>query len=316
MSIDLTKTQLTRLREIDRQLRADSYPNCQRLAARLKLSRKTIQRYFNYMRQEWKAPLAYDYVHKGYYYTDKTWLTPTLHLTEGELLQLLLAERMAEQLKGTPLAEGLDSMFQKIKALMTEKVSVDPAVFRKQVSFHSAPHREISKPIWSTIFKALREDRVLLIEYSNPAKPRVSKREIEPVHLACVDGEWYLVAFDRSHDAMRYFAVSRVRSARITKEHFPFHEFDPDEYFSNRFGRFIGEPGDCYDIKLRFKKSAVPWVMERQWHPRQTTKTNKDGSLILSFPAPSLYEVKRWVLQWGRDVEVIGPDELKAEVTK
>jgi predicted DNA-binding transcriptional regulator YafY len=38
---------------------------------------------------------------------------------------------------------------------------------------------------------------------------------------------------------------------------------------------------------------------------------NTDGSVLLSFPAPSIYEVKRWVLPWGGDAEVLEPASLR-----
>ncbi|MBI2193605.1 MAG: WYL domain-containing protein [Planctomycetes bacterium] len=45
-----------------------------------------------------------------------------------------------------------------------------------------------------------------------------------------------------------------------------------------------------------------------------TIRAGKDGSVTLSFPAPNLEEVKRWVLQWGAGAEVIKPHELRKAV--
>jgi len=183
-------------------------------------------------------------------------------------------------------------------------------ILRKQVSFHGSPTRPISEEIWTSVFKALRNDRVLRIQYQSTFTPGITTRDIEPIHLACVEGEWYLVAFDRTNNGMRYFTLPRVKSVKVLPEMFAFHDFDPDKHFANRFGRFIGEPDDTYEIVVQFDKAAVPWVMERQWHPKQKMKMNKDGSMQLSFPAPSLFEVKRWVLQWGSEVRVLKPAEL------
>ena len=65
-----------------------------------------------------------------------------------------------------------------------------------------------------------------------------------------------------------------------------------------------------HNVAVRFAKSAAPWILERQWHPKQKVKHHRDGSITLSFPAPALYEVKRWVLSWGAEAEVVGPKEL------
>jgi len=45
-------------------------------------------------------------------------------------------------------------------------------------------------------------------------------------------------------------------------------------------------------------------------------KENRDGSVLLSFPANSLFEVKRWVLSWGSDARVISPKILAESVKK
>jgi predicted DNA-binding transcriptional regulator YafY len=62
--------------------------------------------------------------------------------------------------------------------------------------------------------------------------------------------------------------------------------------------------------RLLFPKDEAPWVMEREWHPSQITKTRKTGEIELSFPAAGLFEVMRWVLSWGRCVKVLAPPEL------
>ncbi|TET45729.1 WYL domain-containing protein, partial [candidate division TA06 bacterium] len=45
-------------------------------------------------------------------------------------------------------------------------------------------------------------------------------------------------------------------------------------------------------------------------------KKHKDGSLSLSFPAPALYEVKRWILQWGQEAEALEPKELRQSIAE
>lgn len=78
----------------------------------------------------------------------------------------------------------------------------------------------------------------------------------------------------------------------------------------------MGEPGAVHDVAIRFTAHAAPGVLERRWHPHQSVERRKDGSIVLSFPAPSLYEVQRWALQWGGDAEVLRPRALRAAVAK
>jgi len=50
------------------------------------------------------------------------------------------------------------------------------------------------------------------------------------------------------------------------------------------------------------------------WHPTQTIRENKDGSIVLSFKTNHFFEVKRWVLSWGDGAKVLAPKELVEEV--
>ena len=76
-----------------------------------------------------------------------------MDLSEGELLQLLVAERMAEQYKGTPIAKDLENLFQKLATALPDRISVSPEYASDSVSFHSAPSRKIShwpNRMWSS----------------------------------------------------------------------------------------------------------------------------------------------------------------------
>jgi proteasome accessory factor B len=306
-----------RLLELDRQIRAGNYPNCTNFAKEWGYTRKTVQRDVTYLRDSLGAPIEYDYHRKGYYYTDSAWQMPGLQLSEGELFLLLTAERMAQQYRGTPLAENLESLYQKIQTALPDKITVDPAYFAtERISFQPLQTREISQKVWITLFKALRRNRVTHLTYMKADSEKPEQREVEPLHLACIGGEWYLVAYCHLRNDIRHFALSRMTSVRQTNKSFEPREFDPQEYFRNRFGRFVGEPGREYNVVIRFSKEAAQWVMERTWHPKQKVKKHRDGSVTLSFPVPALYEIKRWVLQWGADAEVLKPKGLRDAVVK
>ncbi len=42
-------------------------------------------------------------------------------------------------------------------------------------------------------------------------------RDVEPVLFAATNGQWYLVGWCRLRDAMRWFTVSRIERAVVTK---------------------------------------------------------------------------------------------------
>lgn len=313
----LYRSKFRRLLELDSQIRSGKFPNTFSFSKEWEVSRKTIVRDIEFLRDSLRAPIEYDAKQKGYRYTDTSWSIQQVELTEGELLQILVAERMAEQYKGTPLARTLETVFEKIRAILPDKVTIDPALLRAQVSFYGHYARPISEEIWLPLFRALRESRTIEFWYKAASWRKGHTREVEPVHLACIADEWYLVAFEPSLEEMRNFAVSRIQSiVKVSDETFKPHEFEPETYFENRFGRFVGKPGDIHKVSIRFDRDIAVWLPEREWHPKQKIQKHRDGSLTLTFPAPSLYEVQRWVLQWGSEAEVLEPKALREAVKK
>jgi len=316
----INRPQLARLVELDRAIRRNTYPNCSSFAKDYEVSPKTVQRDLDFLRDTWGAPLDYDAKERGYYYTDATWSFPTLNLTEAELAKLLVAERMAEQYRGTPIAKTIETIFDKLSAKLDGQVSFDPVYLGARFSFYGQPTRPLNEKTWVTLFRGIKENRVIEAAYMNQGEGPAKKRKIEPIHLASLVGEWYLVAFDQMREQVRHFTVAWLESTKLTRKNFEPHEFDKEKYFENRFGRFVGRPDEYETYVIKFSKEVAHWIEEREWQPKQKIKRHRDGSLTLTFPAPSAYEVKRWVLQWGKDAVLLEPEsvrkEMKAEILK
>lgn len=310
----LHRGQLARLLELDRRIRTGRYPNCTAFALEWEVSRKTIQRDIDFLRDRMQAPIEFDHEHNGYLYTEGSWSLPLLHLSEGELLGLLMAGRMAAQYRGTPLAETLQGLFAKLEEALPERISIDPSTIDAHFSFFGVPSRPIRKQVWMPVLRALRANRVLDVHYCKVGGDQVKRRQIEPLHLACIMDEWYLVAWCREREAIRNFAVAGFEKASASRSIFEPREFDPRAWFDGRFGRYVDPEATAHQVVISFSAEAAPWVAERSWHPQQELKRAGDGTVTLSFPAPALFEVKRWVLGWGADAEVREPAALRRAV--
>ncbi|WP_148090555.1 helix-turn-helix transcriptional regulator, partial [Cellulomonas algicola] len=64
---------------------------------------------------------------------------------------------------------------------------------------------------------ALSRERVLAIEYVTVAGD-ASHRRVEPIVLTRTHGRWYLAAWCRTRDDVRWFRLDRVRRADVTAE--------------------------------------------------------------------------------------------------
>lgn len=65
--------------------------------------------------------------------------------------------------------------------------------------------------------QSLAEQRVLSLRYRD-RHDKESQRRVDPVLLARTDGNWFLVAFSRSAEAIRWFRFERIETATLTNE--------------------------------------------------------------------------------------------------
>ena len=124
---------------------------------------------------------------------------------------------------------------------------------------------------------------------------------------------YHLIAYCHFRKEIRTFAVVRIRSVRETGETFTRPpEFQIESFFGASFRALCGR--GHHQIVLRFPPYAASRAGEKIWHRTQTTELQPDGSLLLRMELSDLREVKRWILSWGSECEVLEPEELRAMV--
>jgi len=162
-------------------------------------------------------------------------------------------------------------------------------------------------------------DRFLEFTYQSPGTGRKTRRRVEPHHLQHYMASWVLIAFCHMRMRWRTFFIARMTRLEILAETFsPRPEKTWRCHLGGAFGIF---QGDCTTkVVLRFTPFRARWIREQFWHPEQTIRPLENGGLELEFPVADFREVKMKILQFGADVEVIEPAELreivKEEITK
>jgi predicted DNA-binding transcriptional regulator YafY len=69
-------------------------------------------------------------------------------------------------------------------------------------------------------------------------------------------------------------------------------------------------------VKVRISPGWARWVGEKIWHESQRAKKNGDGSLELSFRVAGLDEIKRWILSFEPEAQVLEPKKLQEMVRR
>jgi predicted DNA-binding transcriptional regulator YafY len=64
-------------------------------------------------------------------------------------------------------------------------------------------------------------------------------------------------------------------------------------------------------VKVVFAKKLARYIRERLWHPSQKFRDLTDGQLELTLHVADTLEVRRWILGYGVQAEVIEPAGMR-----
>lgn len=299
---------------IHQAIQSGKFPNATRLAVELEVSTKSIHRDIEFMRDRLELPIEYSPQNFGYHYTAEVTAFPTLHITEGELVALVIAEKALEQYRGTQFEKPLLSAIRKIEQSLPDTISLNLADIEQTISFRTRAEPILNLAIFDALAKATAHRRQLELLYRKAGSPRGEVRLVDPYHLANINGEWFLFAWDHARKDIRTFVPARVQSVKPTGKTFPApQKFSLESRLRDSFGVHSGE--GKFDVVLRFNPRVADYIREKKWHGSQQMRELRSGGVELRIQLSSLVEIERWVLSWGGDAVVVKPREL-AEAVK
>ena len=304
---------LERMMRIHHEIASGSYPNASTMARELEVSTKSIQRDLEFMRDRLNLPLEYDGSRFGYYYTEPVSSFPTLQITEGELVALLVAEKALEQYRGTNFEKPLVSALKKMAAQLSDTVSFNIAEWDQTISFRTSAEPILNLEIFDALAKATATRKQLRFDYRKPSQQKAEPRTVDPYHLANINGEWFLFAFDHARKDIRTFVPARISGVEPTGKSFARPaKFSLEKRLHDSFGVVSGQ--EEFNVVIRFDEFAAGYIREKRWHASQQLRELRGRGVELRMKLSSLAEVQRWVLSWGGHAKVISPKELAESV--
>jgi proteasome accessory factor B len=300
---------------IHQAIQSRGFPTASTLARELEVSTKSVYRDLEFMRDRLLLPVEFDAHRGGYYYTEEVGAFPTVQVTEGELFALLVAEKALQQYRGTSFEKPLLSAIRKMEQSLPETISFNLAEVERSISFQTRVEPILDLGIFDALAKATTARQQLRLMYRKPGRQTTEERIVDPYHLANINGEWFLFAFDHLRHDIRTFVPARIKSLEATGRTFQrSRKFSLEQHLRDSFGVQSGH-GE-FDVRIRFTARVADYVREKKWHHSQQLKELKDGGLELRLRLSGLAEVERWVLSWGGDAQVIAPQPLRQAVAE
>lgn len=240
---------------------------------------------------------------------------PPLRLTLDEAVAFFLAARLTAQ-----FADRYDpdtgAAFQKLAEILPPVVArhLERTV---DVLARRPPDERLTRHL-RMLARAWAEHRVVELTYDaatyNPGRPpRRSRVHPYLLEASATTRALYLMGFDESRGAVRTFRLQRIIDLSVTPD-----TFEPPEPATIQEGLELawGVIADQEEVEvvLRFDPAIAALVTETTWHPTERVTHEADGSVIWRARVPGTIEIRRWILGWGAQVEVVEPRDLRDEV--
>ncbi len=276
---------------------------------------KTIQRDIDFMRDEFCMPIEFDSRRNGYVYTEPVQAFPPVQIGVEELMALFVARKVMSPIAGTAVEHALREGFKRLAELAGASVHISWQELDQAFSVHEPGLMETDLALVELLSTALVGHRKLFLRYKSAKNRRLKARVIQPVHLAQVQGGWYLFAHDESVQELRIFALPRMQEVELLPDTFDPHlAFNLDDYLSGSMNLVTDPELPETDVHIRFTGYAAVLVAERNWHHSQQIHEQPDGSCLMHLRLSQLDAVVPWVISWSGLAEVLEPASLRDKV--
>jgi len=239
-----------------------------------------------------------------------------LPLSLTELMALYLSRGVLRSLGQTPFQDAIESLLQKIQAILPAAHRENLSAFDRHVGVHAGPRRDQGSlnAVIEDLHRCLATRHYARMDYFTMSRQAHTRRKVAPLRLWFFDGAVYLIAYCTERRDLRIFALDRIQGLEVTDEPYALPDgLSADRALEASFGVFRGPPEV---VRVRFDAAVAGYIRERLWHPSQVLTPEADGSLVFEAQVAGIEEIRHWILRWGRHARVLGPASLRAAVAE
>lgn len=258
------------------------------------------------------APIAYDRLNRGYYYTENGYTISNIMLKNADIDAIEFAARILRQFRGFSIVGRYAEAIDRILDVVDVRRLLSQQEFEEYVQFETPVYVEGSGFI-EQVIGAIKEKQVLKMEHQPFSRKVPVVRIVHPYLLKEYRNRWYVVGLDNESGEIRTFGLDRIKTLETTSTPFRQSPFIARNYFRNTIG-MIAPQGEPPLIVLEFRKYQAQYLLTQPIHLSQKVIRETDQVVVFSFEVHPTYEFISFILGYGKDVAVISPESLQKTI--
>jgi predicted DNA-binding transcriptional regulator YafY len=277
------------------------------LAEELGVSVRTIHRYMA-MLDEMGIPVYSERGPYGGFSLVRGYKMPPLIFTPEEAVAVCLGTSLVREMWGELYRDAAQGALAKLDNVLPDEQRQEVAWARRTLlvtDMHRAEHAPLV-PLLEKLRRATRERRRVTMVYRGRGQPEPLRRDLDPYAVVHRWGLWYGIGHCHLREAIRTFRVDRIVELSLLDQTFEV----PDDF--DIHGYLATEPHTQPRVhaRLRFAPNAALLALDDRalW---DTVEEYADGSVEVTFDAPTMEGAARMALSYGPQIIVLEPKELR-----
>jgi len=239
---------------------------------------------------------------------------PGLWFSHKELEALICFDKALNDIHAGILSDIIDPFRERLYKLL-DTYDISDQTWRSRIKCIPIAQRAIDQDVLKIITDSVLRNKRCKIIYKALSSDSEETRDISPQTLLRYRDNWYIDAWCHSRNALRTFALSRIKQIEQTKDEAKIIDSQYlEQHYTTSYGIFSGKATETAIIL--FKGIAAREVSHEQWHPQQMQQWVDSETLQLSIPYYDATELIMDILRWGEMAEVIGPASLRQKMQK
>lgn len=293
------------------QLQSKKIVKAQEIADRFSISLRTVYRDIKALEASGvpvggEAGIGYS-IMEGY-------RLPPVMFTKEEAMAFLTAEKMVSKLTDTSSAKHYKDAMLKIKAVLrySEKDLLEEMDAHIEVVENPyLPSRENNPGHLQTILNAIAQKEILDIGYFANHSQQYSNRNIEPVGIFFMTGNWYVIAYCHRRKDYRHFRTDRIRYINPTQQYFKQQHPSLQTFLAK-----MNEEQQMHTIVIRVQKEVLKYFGEQKYYNGFVAEKEMNGLMEMTFLTASLTGFVKFYLMFAEYADIISPVSVKEMLKK